>query len=313
MKYYILLISLFFSFCAKAQDDCANVVIEDVFIHPTQPDILMIRTHVAGDPVFNYPGFKVYSEGEEIGDGETVFFMLAGTQFHAIDLTTAIIEEEAYDLEIELWTTFFGSQVCTYEWQGTPYTTEECFDGNVWLQLNGTEAETVDISIEHDNGTEVFNLEYTFNVNNQSWSDPLCLGRGCYTIVATPSDGSFSTGVFISYQTEGHVWFNELMQEGADSYVSTLEIWEGCTIVGVDERTEVAPKVVPNPLRRDQSFRIIGSAGLSSVEIRNLSGAIEAQLSPSQLKDFRFNKPGMYFITSRFSNGSVHTSRLVVE
>ncbi len=313
MKYFLLFSFVLFSFCAKAQDDCALVSIEGIFMHPTQPDILMIHTSVEGDPIFNYPGFRVYADGQEIGTGETVFFMLAGVQFHAINLSAAINEGESYDLSIELWTTFFGSQACTFEWQGVPYDTAECFDGNLWLTLSGTEAETVDISIEHDNGTEVFSLDYTFDINNQSWSDPLCIGRGCYSIIATPSDGAFSEDIFISYQTEGYTWFNELMEEGSDSYISTLEIWQGCTIVGVNEQEELTPKVVPNPLRRNQSFRIMGTSGLQSVEIRNLSGALEANLSPAQLKDFRFSRAGMYFVISRFSDGAVHTSRLVVE
>lgn len=299
------------AFCAKAQD-CDAFTIEEIFIHPTQPDILMIRTDATAEAAFNYPGFRVHHNGELLAEGETVYFQLSGDQFHALQLETPVIEDEEYTLDIELYTVFFGSLSCEIEWTGVPYDASQCFEGNLWLNLGGTTAEDINLTIFNDQGDIVIQTLIELDMNQSQWAEPLCLMRDCHLIQAAPAEGTFAEDVFISYQTEGYTWYNQLMDAGTDSFTGTLEIWQGCSISGLPSNGIRPPKIYPNPVKVGEPFTIEGNARVEQIEVRSISGSLERIWSPGQTDQFKLQHAGMYFIVTRFTNGSQHTQRMVV-
>lgn len=298
-------------FCAKAQD-CDALSIEEIFIHPTQPDILMIRTDAGPEASFNYPGFRVYHDGELLAEGETVYFALAGDQFHALEIETAIVEDQTYDLEIELWSSFFGELSCELNWNGVPYDASDCFEGNLWVNLSGTTAEDVVLTILNDDGDIVIETLIELDMIQTQWAEPLCLMRDCHTIQAAPLDGVFAEDVFISYQTEGYTWYNQLMETGNDSFTGTLEIWQGCSISGVESLGNRPPKIYPNPVKVGESFTVDVGKRVEQIEVRSISGSLERIWTPGQTDQFKLQHAGMYFIVTRFTNGALHTQRMVV-
>lgn len=218
-------------FSLIAQTDCEGFDI-DIFQHPFNTDLLVLEVSHPGNEAFNYPSWKLFQDGTEVGADEVVFFVMPEHAFFMLDPEIEILEGTSYDFELELYTLFGESLACTFQWSGIPYEATECFETTLnFYSSGGFIEQELEFQLLDQSGELLVNDNVFFQFGTQQVTYPVCLPRECYTIRLEAVGATLQNNMLVNISTDGHLWFNELAEAGSSEYVFEADLWEGCSIV----------------------------------------------------------------------------------
>lgn len=253
---FIHLCILGFSFSSLGQSDCSLLEI-DMQVNPFNTSEIFIYVSNPSSQSFNYPGFRVFKDGIQIGEEEVLFFGIANQSTHRVILDPMPLENESVNYTLELWTNFYGDLACQLQYSGIPFNSSACFP--VMLSIYGTNTGSnlqVNITEEITNST-VLETDVILNSTNPIFSDELCLLPGCYSCEVVATSGVFSSPIYldISNQVDGNVSLFYLAEESGQTAMSgTFEVWNGCS-VGIEESSKMY-SFYPNPINAGEHLTL---------------------------------------------------------
>ncbi|MBI1268184.1 MAG: T9SS type A sorting domain-containing protein [Cryomorphaceae bacterium] len=305
MKHSLLLLYLFLaSFVVNAQADCSLLGIE-LQVNPFNTSEMLIYVSNPEFQKFNYPGFRIFKDGVQIGEENVLFFGLGAESTSRIILSEMPAEGEEVSYTLELWTNFYGNLACSIEYTGVPYLTTECFPLILTVYGSGG-GSNFQITLEEENTNSIFlETDIALTSANTIISNPVCLVPGCYSFSAVTTSGVFSSQVYIELvggQTGFFQFFNVIGNQGETEISGNFEVWDGCS-VGVAEIVEPL-SVYPNPIEGGQ---LLNFSSPGKVQIYDLSGRL-VQLSKHSGSLSINLKSGVYML-----NDGARSTRLIVK
>ncbi len=302
---------LFVSTSLYSQNECDGLNIVDIYMNPIGMEMLIIKVENASEQIFDYPGFKVFHDGEEIGAEVVTFFGIGLESTHFIPLENPFSDGEEVELTLELWTGFYDSLACTSEWTGKPFDTSECFEIDFSLQWGGGPGDFLNM-VMYDQTTEeeVFNDEGFFDIVTPSFTQTMCLEQGCYIYKVTGNETLQSNYYISLYDQNFFSYYNNNSAEGDQGVTDLIEVWEGCEVQSVNEEARNEFQLYPNP--SNGNYTISSLNKVQQVTVSDLGGKVIAQQN-GVVPLPRIGTAGMYLVTVLFEDGSVQTHQLIVE
>lgn len=271
-------VALLLNLSSLAQTPCDNLTAE-VFVHPVLTEMVVVKIDNSGDVQVNYPSLNLLLDGETIAVGETFFFALPqGESFHLLEPSIALLEGQSYDFTIELYSVFGGTLECSFEVTDTPYDIGECFTGELSVSPVGGSSQELEIIVTDENGTDILSENIELSSQNPTAVYSLCVNRACHTISVEPVGSTFDTDYVIAFHS-GLTWFSELVLEGDPMAVLEMDIWDGCSFVGIREANpgENNP-IYPEVARAGETVRSFSQLPASMrVTVYSMSGQQVAQ------------------------------------
>jgi hypothetical protein len=262
----------------------------NVQLNPFNTEELLIFVSNPQGEVVNYPGFKVYENGELIGTEEVLFFGIASSSTHRVQLTNLPEEGEVVSYQLELWSGFYGELVCTYDISGIPFDSESCVDVTLQIFASGA-GSNMQLSLEETfSNTLIIEEDVILNSTNPVYTENVCLEKGCYAYDLSTTSGVFSSNVFLEFNgIGGFGYLNSIGQAGGNMLSGTFSIWDGCT-TWVEELDDY-PLFYPNPIRTQNRIYF---PHFSTFQVMDASGRlVYAGAGNSALIDL---KSGVYFL-----------------
>lgn len=302
----ILLSALVF----RAQDTCTGLSISDVFIHPIDQNLLVIQSESSGEEPYNYPGFRIYHEGSLMGEEQVVYFGLAGTNYHFVELLAPIEESANYAFNLELWTSFYSDLTCELDWSGTPYDPSACFEGVLSVMLSGTGSEELMIEMWDENGTSFIEITETLDLVTPTFAESFCLERACYGISVVPTDGVMDVNVIVNFATNYYTWYNQLVPAGAASFDYEMSIWNGCDL-STEEHVQSRVYFYPNPVKVGEQINHSFLPAGAKIRCFTINGEeLDSRINGQPMS---FPSAGLYFVRVEWQDGRRSTHKIVVE
>lgn len=218
----------------RAQTPCDGIQAE-VFVHPVLIEFVVVKIDYSGATQVNYPSVNLMLDNEVIAEGETFFFALPqGESFHLLQPSVQMVEGQSYDFTIELYSVFGETLECTFEVIDTPYDISTCFTGDLMVSPVGGASQEIEIIVTDENGTDILGENLELSSQNPFAMYSLCLDRACHSVSIEAVGSSFSTDYLVSFNS-GLTWFSGLCLEGESMTVFEMDVWEGCSFVGIRE------------------------------------------------------------------------------
>ncbi len=294
----VLLAQLLFIFSVtslRAQTPCDGIEAE-VFVHPVLTEFVVVKINYSGSEQVNYPSVNLNHQGETIAVGETFFFALPdGESYHLLEPTIQMIEGTSYDFTIDLYSVFGGTFECSFDVTDVPYDISECFTGELTVSPVGGSSQELEIIVTDGNATDVLseNIELSSQVPMAAYN--LCLDRACYVVSVEAVGSTFSTDYLVSFYS-GLNWFSGLCEEGQNMAVLELDMWDGCSLVGIREaQTAEHSPLYPEVVRAGEAVGSFSPLPTGvQVTVYTMSGQLVDQHATSEWKAPL--TPGIYLV-----------------
>jgi hypothetical protein len=293
-----------------AQTPCESLGAQ-FFVDPTEPTRLALELEHDGSIDFLYPSVRVLFEGEVIAEGETLFFQFPEQSVQLLEPTLGIAENAVYNFTVEVYSTFGSFLECTLQWEGIPYSIEECFNGELRLSPTGPVAQEIEIKVIDELGLTWVNDNVWFASNNPSVSYPICLERACYTVAIEPVGSVFQANYLLTFERDGFTYFSRLLQQGEGAQSFSLDAWEGCSFVSVPAMVQQNLKLLfPQVVQASQA---LNSQSTGVVRCVNWYGLTGRMVNTSEGSETRTpSAAGLYIVQWELQDGTKGAQKIMV-
>lgn len=315
MKKLLSLIMLgLLSMSSNSQSVCDSLEFVSVQLNALNPEYITIRLNNETTELFDYPGFRIYDEDDNLIGEEQVFFFGIGVEsVHEIPHNLSNISAgEQISLKLELWTGFYDTLACTFEGEYELIPDDACANINLSFSQSWPDQvqENYLVSIFDQDGEEVFNEFYEFPTPDFVYYDEACLDQGCYEMTITTDDAVITNTLFLSLSEYfSSVFMTDSASAGSPFVTINFGIWAGCDATDIDNGNTLdgAPLLYPNPART----WVMLPMDSESVEIFSTSGekVITAKAENRRL-DVALLASGQYIVLVA-RRGKLHRYRLV--
>ena len=279
----------------NAQTPCDNIQAE-VFVHPVLTELVVVKINYSGPTQVNYPSVNLLLNDEVIAQGETFFFALPqGESFHLLEPSVQMVEGASYDFTLELYSVFGETLECSFNITDTPYDITTCFTGDLMVSPVGGASQEIEIIVTDENGSDILSENLELSSQNPFAIYSLCLDRACYALSVEAVGGTFSTDYLVSFDS-GLTWFSGLCLEGESMSVFEMDIWDGCSFVGIREAINVSEAALyPEVALAGSTLRTVNpSTEAVAMTVYSMSGQkIEQHTTPEWQAPLT---PGIYLI-----------------
>ncbi len=270
----LLLISPMF----RAQTPCDGIQAE-VFVHPVLTELVVVKINYSGATQVNYPSVSLLLGDEVIAEGETFFFALPqGESFHLLEPSVQMVEDQSYDFTLELYSVFGETLECSFDVTDTPYDISACFTGDLMVSPIGGASQEIEIIVTDENGSDILSENLELSSQNPFAIYSLCLERACHSVSVEAVGSTFETDYLVSFDS-GLTWFSGLCPEGESITVFELDVWDGCSFVGIREAINASEAALyPEVALAGSTLRMVKpSTEALAVTVYSMSGQQLAQ------------------------------------
>ena len=268
MRLTLALFFVCFSGWVHAQP-CEDLVVHGVWLDPfDNQKINLLCSNMSFDNIYSYPGWKaVDAEGNVIAEEQVMYFGIAGTSYHVMDLAEPWQGgSDPVNLVLELWTGFGEELACTLNWAFYPQELlwtgngdGGCFPAQVYAYANNIEGSALGVNLLDGAGNVVLSEVLIFDESTgyQDVSATFCLEQDeCYSLALTSTPTETIT-VGIQDPTEFSAWNMDHwlmgLNQGAVMELDTtfqIDLYGGdCEVMAVNEASASEFEVYPNPSR----------------------------------------------------------------
>lgn len=309
--FLLFLLLLLTAVGVHSQTTCESILF-DVYRHPVDDEFIVVEVNYSGEESYNYPSFNLIQDGESLAQGETTLFMLPQQSFHLMQIDDQFHEGEEVTLTIEMYSAFSVNYECSYEWTGVVYEPYDCFAGKLRLSTVAGVGQEIEFVVRDQFDEIILTYNIWFDFSSLAQEYDLCLPRGCYTVSAEAVGSQMQQNYLVSFSTGGQMWFNRMYPQGTNYMEHTLEIWQGCSVVSVNERSNEMQEM------RFQTLASVGQllpclahdAPEARVDVYSISGECIMQFE-SQIIETP-SLPGLYVIYWKDQHGNEGAQKLVV-
>lgn len=257
--------------------------------------------------LFDYPGFRVYDENDNlIGEEEVFFFGIGGESTHVITFDESAFPfamGQNYNFKIELWKNFYDEMVCEFEvnYAVIPQIID-CVDIELTFTEFSQEQVTYEILLTDYSGNEIHSETLVYAPTVASISRNFCVPPSCYYMTVSSNQASDVSNLFMSSSALSFYGFDNIhiLEQQTESTV-VFSIWTDCSLLNsTEEILNFGPLVIyPNPVA-DVLFLNLDEDIPTEIEIFNSAGQIilrsqNANAHPEKI-DLSNLPSGFYFI-----------------
>ena len=332
----LTLLASFLTCFVHAQDPCASIDLQGLYLNPFADTTLYVQIEVAEGGMINYPGMRVFCDAmsdEPIGEvnPNTQMFGWLGLVTVEISLidhwnTWFEMDAENPDIRIEYWENFYSELVCEtpdidvnegpntlfHNYVDASTNCPDMLSGNMYGTATFGQAATVHIQLHETQDGEL--IEPPLIDEQDAWSDvaitlDFCLDpSACYSLVITPIEvgpdpywlsvnGSLNWG-------ENWMW---LEFQGLDPVVIPFNPYGGvgCTTTDIGDQSSLEFLVYPNPA--SDWFTLQNTAPNAEVRVVDATGnlVMETRGTTSGMRIETSNwAPGLYLVEVRLNGHS---------
>jgi len=255
MKKIILLISILLSIQSISQSTCDSLEIVhvniDAFVN-NQLNITLLNNNT--QEIFDYPGFRVYDENDNlIGEEEVFFFGIAGESTHSIAFDTMafpFVEGEEYTLKLELWTNFYDSLECVFDVSSILFPTlQECVPVSITFLEFSSEEVSYNWQLTDYWGNITQDETLVFAENVGSITRNVCLDQSCFYVNASSAlDPDLSTLYVNVIADESYGFISSPLLDMSNDSTMVFSIWADCSLINSEfEIQDSKFEIYPNP------------------------------------------------------------------
>ncbi len=255
MKRIVYIMCIVLSFNGISQSTCDSLEIVrinvDAFFE-NQLNITLLNTNT--QEIFDYPGFRVFDENDNlIGEEEVFFFGISGESTHSITFDTSsfsFLQGEQHTIKLELWTDFYANLACSFEVLATPVPTlDDCIPIAITFLEFSTEEVSYDWQLTDFWGNIIQEETLVFSSNVGSITRNVCLDQSCFFLNASSTlEPEFST-LHVNVIADMNYGFisTPLLEMSNDSSM-IFSIWTDCSLINSSSEIQ-SPKfeIYPNP------------------------------------------------------------------
>ena len=316
---FFLLLALAGSFSAQ---ECELLTIDGVWLDPFDSQRINVLCNNASlEEIYSYPGWVMRDlDGNVIAEEEVVYFGIAGSSYHFLDLPNPWLDDPSpISVIMELWTGFGESMACSFEWEFVPRELEwagtgdgGCFPVMISSNIFMEDGCSLDLDLIDGAGQSVWSGVLEMNESNDfsAQSDSLCLSQSeCYEIHAMSSPTNYFS-LELSDPAENFSWalshwnyFTSFEEVSSLDTTFIIDLYGGdCDLVqGVSHPDTPLSSLHPNPVASGGTFRVARGAN-DLVTIWDASGRRIALMQGKELTSPR--EPGMYYVVIQSILGS---------
>ena len=306
MQKLFLFLLLFSSSISYSQNACDSLQIVHVNVDAFVSNQLNITvSNNNAQQIFDYPGFRVYDENNNlIGEEEVFFFGIAGESTHSITFDTTafqFIEGQEYNLTLELWTGFYDAFACEYQVSATLIPTlQECIPVSIIFFEYSSEQVSYHWQLTDYWGDIIQDETLVFAEDVGSITRNVCLDQSCFYLSASSTLQPELSTLYINVIADVDYGFisSPLLNMSNDSTM-LFSIWSDCSLINSrEEINEPSFELFPNPSNNHVTVRS-QIQGAHIIRIMDLNGKeILKQNSNSPLAniDISVISKGVYVI-----------------
>lgn len=233
MRIALSLLALVVAAQAFTQDICSNLQVQ-VFQHPIETNLLVVRCENPDSEPINYPSWKIKQGETVVAEGETFFFQLPEVSHHIMEALISIEEMQSYTFELELYESFGSTLVCTVPFTGVVYDPSFCIEGLLTFYPVANINQEVEIKMVDAFNTVLVNENIFFNNQTLPVSIELCLDRACYQLSVEAVGSTLQANGLLSFISSDIAWYSVVANSGENLSVFELDFYEGCAFVNVE-------------------------------------------------------------------------------
>lgn len=242
MRIALSLLALVVAAQAFTQDICSNLQVQ-VFQHPIETNLLVVRCENPDSEPINYPSWKIKQGETLVAEGETFFFQLPGVSNHIMEALITIEEGQFYTFELELYESFGSTLVCTIPFSGVVYNPNFCIAGLLTFYPVDNINQEVEIRMVDEFNAVLVNENIFFNNQTLPVVVELCLDRACYQLSVEAVGSTLQANGLLIYMSNDLAWYSVIAPAGENVSQFEMDFYEGCSNVSVAEHeSEVQPR-----------------------------------------------------------------------
>ena len=303
MNKSLFLFSILWAFSSFGQDLCDSLIINQVTVDAFNPNQLNITVlNESTSEIFNYPGFRVYDENNNlIGEEEVFFFGIGGESTHAVSFNSSIFPFDngnTYSIRLELWINFYDSMVCEYDIETVLVPSPiDC----VPVQMNFIEFSQEEVSYSYtlfdfwNNILAEETLVFSDDVGNITRN--FCIDASCYFLQVTSSQPAEESNMVINMIADENAGFlSETLLDNQEENTLPFGLWTDCSLLNnLDEWANAPLLVFPNPVQDE--VRIDSEKPLN-YRLFSLHGQLllQGRYQPAQAIDLSLLEEGLYLL-----------------
>ena len=255
MKNIVLFLSVLFAIQGNSQSTCDSLEIVHVNVDAffaNQLNITLLNMNT--QEIFDYPGFRVYDENDNlIGEEEVFFFGITGESTHSITFDNTafpFVEGQEHLIKLELWTNFYAELACSFELNTVPVLSlEECIPISITFLEFSSEQVSYDWQLTDFWGNIIQDETLVFSENVGSITRNVCLDQSCFFLSASSSlDPDIST-LYVNVVADVNFGFisSPLLDMSNDSTM-LFSVWTDCSLINSEfEIQDSKFEIYPNP------------------------------------------------------------------
>ncbi len=289
MKFLALALLLSLSFQKIfAQNPCDELAIVSIQYSPFTDTLIIVEVINASEELFSYPGFVlINTNGDTLAKEVVNYFGISGPSVHLLTVRPGVANPlDNFQGTLELHTDFFGSLACSWPINQGLCASQTCDDVVIKFENWGGALVLGDFdwSVADSLGNQVASGTLTMTVEEQYWSNTLCLppNRYCYQLQALGEPSGGGPTMFVqSGEWFGHQSISQYFS-WEDGTTMQVPFYLHCIAQEPNAISETTIQSQPIILQNGASTTVQSSAPITTLLLFATDGKLIERWSPNR-------------------------------